>query len=170
MIPTLQKVSALSLYRGHFYEYPGLKARIADEIENGRYQFLIMSAGYGFVHPFQRIHDYEQQMNGKVTTFWLRNGLPRVLEEYIREYEFKYAYGIFSKYADYRKIFEKVDWRTLKSIKEAGYFYLDDIRGASKVLQKQAQLLVCLLEQGFQKKPNILNEARVRYVKMIVCV
>ena len=53
-------VTALSLYTGHFYSVEGLKDRMVEELLNGRYDFLIMSAGYGFVHPLQRVYEYDQ--------------------------------------------------------------------------------------------------------------
>ena len=99
-------VTSLSLYNGHFYSVEGLKDKIVEELLNGRYDFLIMSAGYGFVHPFQKIHDYEQQMKGSVTTYWLDQGLPQVLSEYVENLGLHYVYGFFSKSADYRRIFE----------------------------------------------------------------
>ena len=61
-----KEVSALSLYCGHFWNYPEVKNRILEEIMKRSYQFLIISAGYGIVHPFQRIHKYEQEMKGRV--------------------------------------------------------------------------------------------------------
>jgi len=152
-------VSALGLYTGHFYRTPNIKRMIANEIKHGPYQFLIMSAGYGFVHPFQKIHNYEARMAGKLTTYWLRNGLPRVLQEFSSKY--KRVYGVFSKSADYKKIFEHVNWNELTNITEAGYFTLDGIRGASKVLQYQAILLLNLIDNGFSKKPNKFREADV---------
>ena len=76
-------ITALSRYNGHFYKTPSLRSALASEIKNGPSDFLIMSAGYGFVHPFQKIYNYDQQMKGKTTKYWLAVGLPKVLEEFI---------------------------------------------------------------------------------------
>jgi hypothetical protein len=145
-------VTALSLYTGHFYSVEGLKDKIVEELLNGRYDFLIMSAGYGFVHPFQRIHDYDQQMKGKVTTYWLNQGLPQVLSEYVENVGFQYVYGFFSKSADYRRIFEKVDWENNLSLREAGFFYVEGIKGAGNILRFQAELMLKQIEEGFANK------------------
>jgi len=76
-------ITALSRYNGYFYAFPGVRTRIAKEIRHGSCQFLIMSASYGFVHPFQKIYKYEKQMKGETTRYWLKIGLPKVLEEFI---------------------------------------------------------------------------------------
>jgi len=157
-------ITALSRYDGHFYRTSGLKLKIAEEIKNGSYEFLIMSAGYGFVHPFQKIHDYEQQMKGKTTTYWLNKGLPKVLEEFIETGRYTRVYGFFSKSADYRKIFEKVNWHKIKELKEAGYFYIDGVRGASKVLNLSASLMLSLLNNNFERKPKSFKDSKIVFV------
>jgi len=146
-------VTALSLYTGYFYSVDGLKEKIVEEILNGRYDFLIMSAGYGFVHPFQRIHDYDQLMKDKITNYWLNNGLPTVLSEYVENGQFQYVYGFFSKTADYRRIFEKVEWGDARRLREAGFFYVEGIKGAGNILRSQAEFMLKQIEEGFKNKP-----------------
>jgi len=145
-------VSALSLYTGYFYSVEGLKDKIVEELLNGRYDFLIMSAGYGFVHPFQRIHDYDQQMKDKVTTYWLNHGLPQVLSEYVENGGFQFVYGFFSKSADYRRIFEEVEWGDSRTLREAGFFYVEGIKGAGNILRSQAELMLKQIDEGFVNK------------------
>jgi hypothetical protein len=159
-------IKALSRYEGHFYNTPGLRSKVAEEIRNGSNEFLIMSAGYGFVHPFQRIYDYEQKMKGNTTRYWLSAGLPRVLQEFLETGGHKKAYGFFSKSADYRKIFESVDWHRLTELQEAGYFYLDGIKGASKILKLSALLMLKLLDKNFEEKPQSFRGAEVVFVKL----
>lgn len=160
-------VTALSRYDGHFYNTPGLRSKVAEEIRYGSFQFLIMSAGYGFVHPFQKIRKYEQRMTGKITRYWLNVGLPSVLEEFLEAGRYKNAYGFFSKSADYRKIFEEVSWHRLNRLEEAGYFYLEGIRGASKVLKSSALLMLKLLDKNFKEKPHSFGGADVVFAKMV---
>ena len=159
------RVTALSLYQGHFYRVPGLKSKIVQEIRCGPYQFLIMSAGYGIVHPFQRINNYESRMTGRITRYWLESGLPLVIEEFVKNGGYTQVFGFFSKSSDYLKIFEDVDWRNLDNVDVGGFFYLDGIRGASKVLKYQAGLLMNLLNNRFQVKPNEYSGADVVFVK-----
>lgn len=150
-------VTALSLYAGHFYSVEGLKKRIVEELLHGRCDFLIMSAGYGFVHPFQRVHDYDQRMSGAVTSYWLNNSLPSVLSEYVENGRFQYVYGFFSKSADYRRIFEKVEWGDLRALKEAGFFYVEGIKGAGNILRSQAELMLKQLREGFKNRSQAQN-------------
>jgi hypothetical protein len=158
-------ITALSRYNGHFYSTTGLKSKVADEIKNGPSDFLIMSAGYGFVHPFQKIHNYDQQMKGKTTKYWLNTGLSKVLEEFIETGNYTRVYGFFSKTADYKKIFEKVNWNKFKDLHESGYFYINGVRGASKVLNLSASLLLKLLENNFEAKPQSFKHSDVVFVK-----
>lgn len=160
-------ITALSRYDGHFYNAPGLRSKVAEEIRHGPSEFLIMSAGYGFVHPFQRIHDYEQRMTGTTTGYWLSVGLPRVLQEFLETGGYRKAYGFFSKSADYRKIFERVNWRRLKGLEEAGYFYFNRARGASKILKLSALLTLELLGKRFKERPDLFNGVRVVFVKRV---
>ena len=158
-------ITALSRYHGHFYTVPGLKNRIYDEIKNGSTQFLIMSAGYGLVHPFQKIHRYELKMSGSITRYWLNIGLQNVLEEFIENGKYTRVYGFFSKTAGYKKIFNAVNWSRLKNVEEAGYFYLDEIRGASKILKTLAKLMLKLLDDDFSKTPVFFNDAKVIFIE-----
>jgi len=160
-------VTALSRYDGHFYSIPRLRSSVAHEVRRGPYQFLIMSAGYGFVHPFQRIRMYEQRMTGKITRYWLNVGLPRVFEEFIETCKFRKVYGFFSKSADYRKIFEAVNWRRLVRLKEAGFFYLEEMRSTSKILKTSALLMLKLLDENFEEKPVLFRGSKTMFVRML---
>ena len=160
-----EPMTALSRYNGHFYSVLGFRRKVAEEIRHGPSDFLIMSAGYGFVHPFQRIYKYEQRMTGRVTRYWLNIGLPRVLEELVETGKFKYIYGFFSKSADYRKIFEEVSWSSLNNVSEAGYFIFTGVRGAAKVLGLSSSLMLNLVYESFQNKPSKFNEAEVNFVR-----
>lgn len=158
-------ITALSRYDGFFYNRQDLRNKVVEEIKRGSYQFLIMSAAYGFVHPFTKIHNYEQQMGGKITNYWINTGLPSVLKEFTETGGYRNVYGFFSKSADYRKIFQAVDWNGIPGLKEAGYFYVQGIRGVAKILKTCALLMMKLLDEGFKKKPVTFRDAHVKFVK-----
>lgn len=157
--------TALSLYNGRFYTVPGLRQFVADEVKEGPTDFLIISAGYGLVHPFQRIRRYDQRMTGRVTRFWLEAGLPKALGEFIATGGYERCYGFFSKSADYLKIFEAIPWSTLSGLKEGGYFYLSGLRGAGNVLATSAQLMMYLVRQRFGRRPERFDGADVVFRK-----
>jgi hypothetical protein len=158
-------ITALSRYDGFFYSTPNLRKKVLEAIERGSCQFLIMSAAYGFVHPFTKIHNYEQQMAGKITNYWISAGLPSVLKEFTETGEYRNVYGFFSKSADYRKIFHAVDWNGIPYLKEAGYFYLQGIRGSAKISKTCSLLMMKLLNEDFKKKPVTFRDADVKFVK-----
>ena len=160
-------ISALSRYNGYFYTSPHVRTRIAQETRHGSHQFLIMSAAYGFVHPFQKIHKYEKQMKGETTRYWLKIGLPKVLEELVVAKEITRAYGFFSKSADYRKIFEAVSWSKLSRLKEAGYFHLEETRGTSKILEISSQIMLNLLDTNFVEKPQSPKGSKVVFSRIV---
>ena len=160
-------VTALSRYNGYFYALPCVRTRVADEIRHGSCQFLIMSAAYGFVHPFQKIYNYEKQMKGETTRYWLKIGLPKVLEEFIVTSGITRAYGFFSKSADYRKIFEAASWSKLSELREAGYFHLDETRGTRKILEISSQLMLNLLDTNFAEKPRSSKGSKVAFIKTV---
>jgi len=159
------RVTSLSLYQGSFYSVPGLKDEIYNQIRSGKLDFLIMSAGYGFVHPFQKIHYYDLKMKGDVTRWWRQNDLHKILEEYVINQKIKRVYGFFSKTGDYKKIFEDVNWRSLKNVEKAGYYYLQGIRGrkAQQVVPKTLGILMLhQIEIGFQRHPiTFYNQSEV---------
>jgi hypothetical protein len=160
-------ITALSRYNGYFYASPRVRTRVADETRHGSCQFLIMSAAYCFVDPFQKIHKYEKQMKGETTRYWLKIGLPKVLEEFIVTSGITRAYGFFSKSADYRKIFEAASWSKLSGLKEAGYFYLDEARGTGKILEISSQLMLNLLDTNFAEKPQSSKGTKVVFIRIV---
>lgn len=160
-------ITALSRYDGHFYRASRLRSRVAEEIRNGLFQFLIMSAGYGIVHPFQKIKRYEQRMTGSTTKYWLNVGLPNVLQEFIETGGYKRTYGIFSKSADYRIMLEEVAWHKLRGLEDVGYFYLEGMRGASKILKSLAMLMLTLLDGNFNENPRFFRGAEVIFTKVV---
>jgi hypothetical protein len=157
------KITALSLYSGAFYEIPHFRDTVADELRKGSTDFLIMSAAYGLVHPFQRIQAYEQRMQREVTRHWIEVGLPELLVEYIQTSQIRRVYGFFSKSADYRTIFDAAPWERLPKVTEAGYFYLSGIQGTGKILRSLSRLFLGLLKCGFSDKPRRFAEAIVTF-------
>jgi len=160
------KISAISRYNGFFYRVEDFRETIVREIRLGTTDFLIMSAAYGFVHPFQRIHRYEQRMTGKTTRYWLKVGLSKVLSEYICSSHFTHVYGFFSKTAEYRKIFEEVPWKIHSNLKEAGYFALEGLIGAPNVLQTLSRMSLHLIQTQFFTIPHEFEGGKVLFTPM----
>ena len=70
-------VTALSLYDG--WEYRAMDKRlIYKAIMGGVIELLIISGGYGVVHPLERVRPYEAQMTPALAKKWLEIGLPKV--------------------------------------------------------------------------------------------
>ena len=74
-------VTALSLYDG--FEYRVLdKWLVKEKYLIGEVDFVIISAGYGVVHAFERIRAYDAVMKGRVLRLWLSLGLPEIIANY----------------------------------------------------------------------------------------
>ncbi len=99
-------VSALSMYNG--YEYQVLeKLLIHSLFLKGKIDFIIISAGYGLVHAFERIRKYEARMDRSNTVKWLKLGLHKVLASYIESVGPREVYGFFSRTSGYNTIFRR---------------------------------------------------------------
>jgi hypothetical protein len=75
-------VPALDRYNGHLYKVPEFRPFVEDLLVD-RSHALIESAGLGFVHPYELIHDYDASMNDSDTAAVWREILPYVLADYI---------------------------------------------------------------------------------------
>ncbi len=107
-------VTALSLYDG--WEYRAMDKRlIYKAIMGGVIELLIISGGYGVVHPLERVRPYEAQMTPALAKKWLEIGLPKVLEEFVAVSGVERVYGLFTASSQYSKIFRDVNWTSLKS-------------------------------------------------------
>ena len=74
-------VTALSLYVGHEYKVLN-KSLIYKLYLKGLIDFIVISAGYGVVHAFEKIKEYEAYMDQKTTRTWMKLGLPSIIADY----------------------------------------------------------------------------------------
>ncbi len=75
-------VTALSLYVG--LEYKVLRKDLIHKLYlRGLIDFIIISAGYGVVHAFEKIKEYEAYMDHKTARTWMKLGLPFIIADYI---------------------------------------------------------------------------------------
>lgn len=160
---------AILRYDGHFYRTPGVRNELIAAVRAGRLDLLIMSAGYGFVHAFQPIKEYELEMKGPVTTYWSRAGLAKVLEEYVRRTRPSEVVGIFSQSAGYLKVFEGASWPALKAQGATGgarEISPTNVAGTAKVLRSQAGVASWLLANQFAPLPPVLHGVAIKECRL----
>jgi hypothetical protein len=74
---------ALALYSpGICYSVDGFMEAVTEALAVGCYHVLILSGGYGIVHPAERIHNYEAPIQ-KTRSVW-RHVLPGLMLDYIK--------------------------------------------------------------------------------------
>ena len=60
-------INALSRYNGHLYNVaPSFKQKLFNAIKENKLDLFIISAGFGIVHAFERIPDYDLRMDNKI--------------------------------------------------------------------------------------------------------
>jgi len=107
-------VTALSLYDGH--EYRAMDRRLVYEaLLRGSAELLILSGGYGLVHPLERVKGYDVRMDSRLAAAWIELGLHRALEEFIELARVQEVYGLFTKSSAYSRLFRAVNWGRLGS-------------------------------------------------------
>ncbi len=83
------RTPAFRLYRGALYKELTGDWSLRVVGGDGPVEILIVSAAYGLVHPTEALATYDVKMGdradelAKVYRFWHREGLPRLLEEYL---------------------------------------------------------------------------------------
>ncbi len=102
----VKDVTALSLYNG--LEYRVLNKRLVyEKYLSKEIDFLIISGGYGIVHGFEKIRDYNVQLNRRVLRVWLGLGLDKILANYIVNKDVEEVYGFFTRTSNYRAVYYK---------------------------------------------------------------
>lgn len=129
-----RSVTALSLYNG--FEYKVLDRWLVKErYLKGEIDFIIISAGYGIVHAFERIRAYDAVMKGHVLRLWLSLGLPEIIANYAFRSSATIVYGFLSKTGGYVDIF----WKAARHMKSYGLqaklVSPESCRGTAKVLK-----------------------------------
>ena len=137
----VQNVTALSLYVG--YEYEVLDKRLIHDLYlRNTMDFIIISAGYGVVHAFEKIREYEAYMDSKTTRTWIRYELPLIIANYIANTHPKEVYGFFSKTSGYQEIFREVINYLPKDLETEIYaVYLENCRGIVNIMRSLGQAI-----------------------------
>lgn len=105
---------AIDYYTGYPYRVPRFKMLLERYLRMGGHA-LIISGGYGIVHPQEPIHDYQAHI-GQTAGVWKR-AIPRLLREYITLHKITRTFAAFSKgYASVVPSRLSVsDWRCIPS-------------------------------------------------------
>jgi len=143
-----KKVTALSLYDGILYNSLN-KELVYEEFIKNRVDFVIISAAYGIVHAFEKIREYDLEMNGNVKKQWLKIGLPRVLEEYITKTNPKEVYGFFTKSSLYSKVYTNINLNTISNrVLKYTLVYPENCKGRSSSLRELGYSITHLIKYG----------------------
>jgi len=154
-----REVTALSLYVGYEYEVLD-KGLIHDLYLRGGVDFIIISAGYGVVHAFERIKKYEAYMDSKTTRTWIRNELPIVIADYITNTHPKEVYGFFSKTSGYREIFRNTIDHIPKDLEMEIYVaYPENCRGMVNIMRSLGQAINHLIKE--RKVPRKIGKCTI---------
>jgi len=141
-------VTALSLYVGH--EYKALdKCLIYELYLKGIIDFIVISAGYGVVHAFEKIREYEAYMDRKATRTWMKLGLPSIIADYIANTSPKEVYGFFSKTTGYQEIYREVVKHVPRNVETKIYIvYPKGCRGTSNIMKTLGLAINNLIKEG----------------------
>ncbi len=143
-----QAVTALSLYVGHEYRVLN-KSLIYELYLKGIIDFIVISAGYGVVHAFEKIREYEAYMDQKTTRTWIKLGLPSIIADYIVNTSPKEVYGFFSKTSGYQEIYREVIKHVPRNAKTNIYIvYPEGCRGVSNIMKALGQAINNLVKEG----------------------
>lgn len=133
---TSPRFAALDYYDGGLYRASGFRWCIARALQSNQAEVLILSGAYGAVFADEHILDYNQMLDA---AYWVRHGLPRALEEYIRLAYFRRVYAFTASTTSYARIVRGVSWQRLHHmhpLEEAGLFSVDfrGHRGAQRIV------------------------------------
>jgi hypothetical protein len=160
---TCRKVPALQLFNGIFYQCDlHFRKRIRDAIQSNQISAFIISGGYGLVHAFEPIHQYDSVMVGKTAESWKNAGLVYVIEELICNLKPKRVFGFFAgppdwcgSHAKYRYFFTegtKAAKTLTTSIETAECFYRSKGKGVGAIMGALGRALLHGIEEGFSKQ------------------
>jgi hypothetical protein len=151
--------SALNLYAGSFYQPLLLKMdRICSLIKSCKMQLYIISGGYGLVHAFEPIHEYEAQMSGQYARHWSNMHLADIIKDLLLTRRPGAVYGFFTgnQYwsamgSAYRYFFTEGLSSALRQGLEfqGGCFYRIEGQGPGPILEAFGHLFGQIVESGF---------------------
>ncbi len=139
-----REVSALSMYSGHQYRVLD-KQLVLEGFLEGRADMLIVSAGYGLVHAFEKVRLYEASMK-KYGRLWMRAGLDRVLANYVENTGPDLVYGFFSRTGGYLDVFAGAS--RLAGSREIRLVTAEGCRGVGNVMRSLGYAINMLLSEG----------------------
>ena len=156
-----KEVTALSLYDGLLYSSLD-KMLVYEEFMKNKIDFIIISAAYGIVHAFEKIREYDLEMSRSIVKYWLKIGLPKVLEEYIAKTDAEKVYGFFTKSSMYTKVFANVNLNNISDhVLKYALVYAENCRGRSNSLRELGYSIVHLIKYGALPK-------EIKYCEKIV--
>jgi len=160
----VEEVTALSLYVG--YEYEVLDKRLIHDLYlRGEVDFIIISAGYGVVHAFEKIREYEVHMDSRTTRTWIRNGLPLIIANYIANTHPKEVYRFFSKTSGYQEIFREAINHLPKDLETKIYaVYPENCRGMINIMRSLGQAINHLIKE--RRKPRKIGRCTITLEKL----
>ena len=163
----IRTCAALRQYDGGFYNADAsFREDIARNLNAGRLDLYILSAGYGIVHALDSIRPYEAEMKGRVATLWRDAGLSAVIAELIRVSRARRVLGFFAgpphwsgAHAKYRYFFtEGVRAAAARDAKldTAACFYRESGQGTHAITGALGRALLRGLQSDFS--PRYLAE------------
>ena len=137
--------AALRQYDGRLYNSdPRFREVVERQMESGRLDLYIISAGYALVNALDPIQPYEAEMKGRVATFWRHSGLTAVISELVRNSRSRRVFGFFAgpslwsgTHAKYRYFFTEGVNETVEmgaTLDTSVCFYRKSGRGTNAIL------------------------------------
>ncbi|TAJ93929.1 MAG: peroxide stress protein YaaA [Gammaproteobacteria bacterium] len=161
--------SGFCLYTGSPYQAISSRHLVEEAILKNELRLFILSAGYGVLDAREPIHDYDEQMKGKVAKYWRDAGLVNVIEKIIETIKPSQVYGFFSgeRYwsnpsSKYRYFFTESILQSVRhtdSIKSAGCFYRKEGRGVKAILNALGKAFNDCFACGFD--PDFASETEI---------
>lgn len=166
------ETSAIHLYRGAMYIQFNLN-NILQEIQDGHLSLFIISAWYGIVDAFERLHEYEAKMQRKIATHWRKCKLDKIICDLLLTLKPSNIFGFFAgnEYwygpsAKYRYFFTRGLNEALREGLDtllSGCFYRLSGRGSTAILGALGRTFTDFLRSRFNKE-FVLDIARNRRI------
>lgn len=134
------RMPAWRRYQGTLYQSAG---EVLSKVARDQTHILILSGGYGIVSAIEGIGTYDAVFK---PSWWPRGLLERVLAAYASAKEIRHVRAFVSASTSYRKIVERVDWRSA-GVEDAILLVPDRTAGAMvKAPRAQGEALASFLE------------------------
>jgi len=157
-------IHALNRYDGKLYNSsPMFKQQILDSMNESKLDLLIVSAGLGVVHAFEKIPDYDLEMKNKIADQWIDAGLPSIIEDLMIRNNYNRVFGFFAITTGYAKVFQQIDFKG--SGINAGFFYVPSGSGGSSSItpKKLGKAVSSMIENNFQTKKVVRSIKGIAY-------